>query len=390
MYKTTIFKSDHIKVISQMTGSECVVLTFNEMGLVAEGDRFWGDEFFRRLNISAIGIMTTQPNWYPRDDMMRAVAAVQPMLKNKRVITYGHSQGGYGALKYSKAFNANAVLSFSPQSSINPDEVNDFDTRYVSYFDRKLFNGLAVQACEVSENAVIFFDPFEKADKLHADALSFEQVHKVPIAFSGHQSVKVPIEGGVFKEIMGIIVNDKQIYPFKNIQELIRRSRKYSYTYKKGKFWCLADGNKNRLLSEFMKDCSLDSSCASLVVAIINKDHCLASLILKKCLDEHLIDFGLFKILEVCRKHQFVEGEIRSVLTLSKWFPTDPMLRLQAVFTFERLGLRREASAEVSEILKMCVINEGVVPHIRFYANQLSEAGSSLRACVRALEESFL
>jgi len=71
-----IFETEHLVVIEHDFGTETVFVTFNEMGISAKGTKYWGDAFFEKSRISAIGVMSKKPNWYPEDDMMRAIPAI--------------------------------------------------------------------------------------------------------------------------------------------------------------------------------------------------------------------------------------------------------------------------------------------------------------------------
>ncbi|MBV8524969.1 MAG: hypothetical protein JOY71_23090, partial [Acetobacteraceae bacterium] len=143
--KSILFKSDHLTVVLSEHGSDCVFVTFNEMGLRANGFRFWGDGLLDSLKLTSIGFVSSSPDWYAPDDMEPAAKACSSYIKARRVVTYGYSQGGYGALKYSRLLSADLALSFSPQWSINPADVGDFDRRFTQHYDAERRNGERIE-----------------------------------------------------------------------------------------------------------------------------------------------------------------------------------------------------------------------------------------------------
>ena len=146
--------------------------------------------------MSAVGIVTCEPNWYPRQAMDKVLVAIQERIRNRRVITYGHGQGGYGALKFAAALRASTALAFSPQWSINPADVGAFDTRYTRYFDKALGNGRRIEQEEVCNCALVFFDKMEKSDARNAVKLAaLDGVHLVVTPFSEEETLRVITQG---------------------------------------------------------------------------------------------------------------------------------------------------------------------------------------------------
>ena len=135
MQKSLIYESEHIAVVSQPAPSPAFFVTFNELYLQAGGLEFWGDKLLERLGVGSVGVVSKRPNWYPQKDMEVACRLISGIADGRRLITYGHSQGGYGALKYARRLEAALSLAFCPQWSINPADVGAFDERYTKHFD---------------------------------------------------------------------------------------------------------------------------------------------------------------------------------------------------------------------------------------------------------------
>lgn len=97
--------------------------------------------------------------------------------------------GGWAVLHYAKMFNLNASIAFSPQYSINPDEVAD--RRFSPHFDPALHKSVAITEGKGAQFNLVIWDPHDRGD--HESALKIASnidTMLVPLAFVGHGSVK--------------------------------------------------------------------------------------------------------------------------------------------------------------------------------------------------------
>ncbi len=116
-----VFSDDNLEVIYRSGSSPYLLVTFNEMEMRANGSHFWGQRFCEKADISTLGFISRRPNWFPAASIVKAVEAVAPILHAApERILYGHSQGGYAALRYRRRFNATVAIAFCPQVSIEP------------------------------------------------------------------------------------------------------------------------------------------------------------------------------------------------------------------------------------------------------------------------------
>ncbi len=211
--KSVVFQSPHVCVISQVADTDTIFCTFNELGETVSGDRFWGDTFFEKLKVSSIGVMTTTPNWYPELDMIGAIKAIRAITHGRRVVTYGFSQGGYGALKYSRALDASAALAFSPEWTINPDDTKNFDRRWTNYYRPELRNGLRIEQSDVSANTYVFFDRRYKVDAWNAEnILTLAGTKAIATPFCRHATVRLFSETGVGADLISLMMTDASDY----------------------------------------------------------------------------------------------------------------------------------------------------------------------------------
>jgi hypothetical protein len=187
-----VFSDDNLEVIYRSGSSSYLLVTFNEMEMRANGSRFWGQRFCEKADISTLGFISRRPNWFPAASIVKAVEAVAPILHAApERILYGHSQGGYAALRYRRRFNATVAIAFCPQVSIDPKAV-PFDGRFARHFSPDLHAGMGIAPDHAAGRAYLFFDPFHAVDHQHAVRIATlqERTHLVPVHMTGHGTVR--------------------------------------------------------------------------------------------------------------------------------------------------------------------------------------------------------
>lgn len=187
-----VFSDDHLEVIYRPGSSPYLLVTFNEMEMTANSRRFWGQRFCEKAGISALGFISRRPNWFPAASVVKAVEAVAPILRAApQRILYGHSQGGYAALRYRRRFSADIAIAFCPQVSIDPRAVS-FDGRFTRYFSADLHANMGIAPDHGAGRAYIFFDPFHAVDRQHAVRIAAlqENTQLVPVPMTGHGTVR--------------------------------------------------------------------------------------------------------------------------------------------------------------------------------------------------------
>ena len=187
-----VFSDENLEVIHRPGSSPYLLVTFNEMEMKANGSRFWGQRFCEKVDISALGFISRRPNWFPAASVVKAVEAVAPILRAApERILYGHSQGGYAALRYMSRFNADVAIAFCPQISIDPKAV-PFDGRFARHFSPELHANMRIAPDHAAGRAYLFFDPFHAVDHQHAVRIGRVQdaVRLVPVHMTGHGTVR--------------------------------------------------------------------------------------------------------------------------------------------------------------------------------------------------------
>jgi hypothetical protein len=170
--KRVLFEDDNIlAILLEGAREDAIIISFASMSVRPSGLNFWGDQLFVNLGYTAIGFVAKASNWYPGDSMLAAADKANSVVSRyKHVLLYGASMGGYGALKFGEAFNATHALVFSPQLSINPNELA-FEERFKQYYVESYHKNMVVCSKDLAPIVFTFFDPFHKIDSNHVDLL---------------------------------------------------------------------------------------------------------------------------------------------------------------------------------------------------------------------------
>lgn len=158
----------------------------------ANGSRYWGQRFCEKADITALGFISRRPNWFPAASMAKASVAVAPILRRaSERILYGHSQGGYAALRYRRLLDADVAIAFCPQISIDPRTV-PFDGRFARHFAPSLHEEMEIAPEHAAGRAYLFYDPFHAVDRQHAERIAVlqQRTRLVPVHMTGHGTVR--------------------------------------------------------------------------------------------------------------------------------------------------------------------------------------------------------
>ncbi len=141
-----------------------------------------------------VGIMARGPNWFPANDMAKAVEIIRNKTDRWPVrVGYGSSMGGYGCLKYMNLLGLTHSIAFAPQYSINPTDVGAFDGRFHRHFVPSLHSTNRIETGDVTGDAYLFFDPLYNIDRIHADHLAAlsTSVQKIKVFLSWHYTIEM-------------------------------------------------------------------------------------------------------------------------------------------------------------------------------------------------------
>src|SRR5580692_2443694 len=167
---TEVFRSSELVVRSVFEfGSAACVITFDGYTDNRSLDRpGFGEDFFRSRSIDAVHIISRENDWYQHAAMSAVTEIVAELTKPyRRVVAYGSSMGGYGAIRFGGMAGASVALAISPQFSIDPRTVQ-FERRWKADADRIDFALERTLRAPFVETSYIVYDPLD-ADRRHAD-----------------------------------------------------------------------------------------------------------------------------------------------------------------------------------------------------------------------------
>ena len=242
MEKQIIFEDEQIRVIFLPGNSKELIFSFGDLITRAKGLSINAEKSLTKYEYNVIGIMPKEKSWFPVASMQNMMPHVQPILDQfDTVIGYGGSMGGYAVLKYSKLLKMTRAISFVPQYSIDPQEVED--SRYTEFFDEKLHQNMHITADDVlpSTEYIIVYDPYYANDREHYLKIKpfIPHVLTLKLPFTGHEALSVlassrllndfirhPLDASYFYEQMREVKKNSKFYYRNVINSLMSRHSK--------------------------------------------------------------------------------------------------------------------------------------------------------------------
>ena len=227
-------------------------------------------------------------------------------------MTYGFSQGGYGALKFSAPLAASMSLCFSPQWSINPDDVDAFDRRFSGHYDAALRNGERIEQGDICSQNFIFYDTGDSRDAENAKRLlALGGVHAVLAPFTGHGTVRLISDARLGRDLIGLCLGQSGANP-SDFRALLRRARRRSTTYLDGKLARLQTSvPRHRKFAEAALDCLPEGpakTMAAVSFSVAVNDLRDAEKLMASVSDDHLSGYDFLKHWSLFRSCQFLTG----------------------------------------------------------------------------------
>lgn len=98
----------------------------------------FAEKWLKGLGISNVSVKVSSNHWFQTPETDEALAAISEIAKGfDRVATYGSSMGAYAAIACSRALSADAVISVSPQWTIDPGKI-PWDGRWITHSNKIL------------------------------------------------------------------------------------------------------------------------------------------------------------------------------------------------------------------------------------------------------------
>ena len=205
-----MFRNDDFVVRSACEfESEVCVITFDSYSDDRSLDRSgFAQDFFISRRTDAIHFISRENDWYQYPELPTAAAEVAARVgKYRRVVAYGSSMGGYGAIRFGGMAGARAALAISPQFSIDPLTAS-FERRWKYDSDRIDFSVERTLEAPFVSTAYIVYDPCD-LDRRHVDLFRRRtRVIDVRLPDVGHPATGSLAEAGLLSELVMDFVGD--------------------------------------------------------------------------------------------------------------------------------------------------------------------------------------
>ncbi|MGO4705485.1 hypothetical protein AB4072_06890 [Microvirga sp. 2MCAF38] len=235
-HRKTLFESANLRVVAHEFGTPTLAVTFWAFRLnPTKEDEGFAEGFFYSRQMDCVCVICEGNCWFQYPETGLAIKAIaEHVARYQRVVTYGSSMGGYGALAFNAMLRPDAVISMVPRASFKMHETA-FDPR--SRPERK---GL-VQWCggidpwttrSGSEpETYIFYDPAYSLDRRHYDMIAAAiPTTPIPMPGSDHLVATFMREIGVLQEaVIAIIQGD---FDKRALRRKVRELRMNSDQYK--------------------------------------------------------------------------------------------------------------------------------------------------------------
>ncbi|MGI4819281.1 MAG: hypothetical protein ACRYFE_12245 [Janthinobacterium lividum] len=251
-----IYKDDYVDAHYIEQDSSTLVVSF------APRDRnpqIWGESAIIKTGASALGITDLSNSYYPQISLTN-IRQIFGDIKSKysNIITYGHSMGGYAALKYSSLFSANTCISFSPQYSIHPKDAA-FDKRRIDlFYNKDIHQECTITIDDIQDTcSVVIYDPANSIDNKHAESILRLGAYAVRYYFTGHRSVVALTESKQGRALLDAAANHK--FNVGLTRKIIKSSRLESETYLSNMFYWAIDRKSFNLAENILTKTRLSS-----------------------------------------------------------------------------------------------------------------------------------
>ncbi|MDB5369815.1 MAG: hypothetical protein JWP20_1373 [Roseomonas sp.] len=184
MDRQIVYEDDQIRTIFQEGSSDFLFITFGDLAMLAQPNesRFYADVPASKRGFSCLGFMAKSPNWFPSQNVQRAVDQLENILTRfpDRVV-YGGSMGGYAGIKFSALLRAANVIAFCPQWSIDPAECAGHRNGYERFYVPTMA-GMGIQDTDMHGRMHVLYDPAHQVDAFHYRKIAALSPNVVPVS----------------------------------------------------------------------------------------------------------------------------------------------------------------------------------------------------------------
>lgn len=151
----------------------------------------WAHGFLEKRGLSALHVKPDQSCWYRQPavrDLLQAARDAGLFAAFDRVMTYGGSMGGFGALSFADTVQASTCLALNPQVNLGP-EVRDWETRYPEALKQDWTGPLCDLGTTTANTAhvITVLDPRYMPDRRQVELIANPRMTRLHIPFVRHR-----------------------------------------------------------------------------------------------------------------------------------------------------------------------------------------------------------
>ncbi len=215
------------------SGGPILVVTFEnrEYGPKPPDRPCWGSKFLIRQGVSILGVKVEMPDWYRKPDLRAFFDGpffAEIAAKHQRILFYGSSMGGYGALAY--ATPGSEVLAFNPQTTLDHALV-PWETRYPDGKKQDWSGPRSDAALNAVHAAKIYvaYDPLYPDDLRHVERLDMRNVVHLKLPLVEHVVAGHLLNLGLLEDVLKSFLQGH--LEVSRWAQLVRKRRRYTHYY---------------------------------------------------------------------------------------------------------------------------------------------------------------
>ena len=221
MKREIIHEDDDCIVIHQPGNSLFSLVTFASLGDRPNGLWFWGEVATTKLGIDSFGIVAKSEHRYPREIIIRAAPAIRTRTKNIS-IGYGHSMGGYGALRNGRVLALTHSLALSPVNYSLSENFID-ESLWAENYCPERNPGPFISFSDLAPFNLQIVDPFFKTDYRQAELFaSSGRIRTIKVPFMEHDTIRLLRSTSRLMQIIEFLLADD----FQAIGRLLNQTRR--------------------------------------------------------------------------------------------------------------------------------------------------------------------
>lgn len=230
---TVIHQSDTLRITGNIEDDKerLIIVSFSNWK-VNDGfdERETGSSFFQGHKFNSVHIASHASHWFQHREMIDVPSLVKDYTKDRVVVTYGMSMGGYAALAFSKLFSASRVVAFAPQYSIDSTKT-PWETRWrrnAAAIDFVL-DHMESQISPTAGISVIY-DPLFALDANHIKKIrDIRPIREIKVPMGGHLVARFLGECGVLSAMVASLLRTDDLSGDFRTKVRAARSRSPAY-----------------------------------------------------------------------------------------------------------------------------------------------------------------